>query len=415
MPISFRWKAALIILIAVIVRCGFAIAVDQGVIQTLLNPDSLGYLSCAYNLSRGVGYAQAVDDQHPYSQPVEFSAWRPPLYPMVLAVAFQISRNTLFLRMLQVAFQAVALYFLLRLALRLFGEWPALIAGVIFSFYPPLILYTADLGTESLFVMLLSAVFFVFYAAGGKISGKCAFALGVLVGLAALCRPTGLALVPALGLAIWLMLRSWKRAIGPVVALALAVAMVVLPWTYRNYRLFHKVVLISSNGGATLWAGAYLHLVPGATLAEVGYTQHGALPNLSETEREHYYYRQAFAILDHRPRRFAKMFALNFAAMYTLVPSETYHSGRNRLVYSLSYIPLLAAGLAGFWMLRRRRRELTLLWAFIVSNTVLYCIYLAAIRYRVPTVDPILMLGAGVCLAALLGPRSNPEAASFLK
>ncbi len=143
-------------------------------------------------------------------------------------------------------------------------------------------------------------------------------------------------------------------------------------------------------------------LEPGATLAEVGYSQHAAFRDISETDREQYYYQQAFLILDHSPRLWGKLFLSNFAVMYTLVPSALYHSARNRLIYSASYIPLLVFGIAGCWQLRRRWKELSLLWGWVITTTILYCLFLSSIRYRVVTVDPILMLGAGVCMAALV-------------
>jgi len=253
-----------------------------------------------------------------------------------------------------------------------------------------------------LFLFILTATLFVFYAVGKEHSAARVFWLGVLVGLLALCRPNGLMLAPALVLAIWLTTSDWKRASRRIILLTVAVAMLVLPWTYRNYRLFHKAVLISTNGGATLWAGAHLRLEPGATLAEVGYSQHQAFRDVPEPDRERYYYHQAFLILDHSPVQWGKMILGNFAVMYTLVPSSLYHSPRNRLIYSISFIPLLLTGIAGCWMLRRRWRELSLLWAWVLTTTTLYCLFLSSIRYRLPTVDPILMLGAGVCLAAVL-------------
>jgi 4-amino-4-deoxy-L-arabinose transferase-like glycosyltransferase len=400
---SFRWKAKVVILIAVAVRLAFVVAVGRGMVAFEFNPDSIDLSSFAYNLSTGVGFAHAINEDRPFSQPVEFSAWRPPLYPAFLAVAFHVSRNALFLQLLQVSFAALALYFLLRLGFILFGELPALIAGLAFALYPPLIMYSADLGTESLFLLLLMVTLFVFYAVRGERSTARVFWLGVLVGLTALCRPNGLMLGPALVLAIWLTTSDWKQAIRRIALLTVVVAMVIVPWTYRNYRLFHRFVLISSNGGATLWAGAHLRLEPGATLAEVGYSQHQAHRDMTEPDREKYYYRQAFLILDHSPRRWGEMFLSNFAEMYTLVPSPLYHSLRNRVVYAVSYIPLLVSGIVGFWLLRSRWRELCLLWGWVVTNTTLYCLFLSSIRYRIPTVDPILMLGAGVCIAAMLG------------
>ncbi len=415
---SFRWKAAAVILLAVVVRVAFVVAVEKGAVRFEFNPDSYDYLSFAHNLATGVGFAHAVNEYQPFSTPVQFSAWRPPLYPAVLAIAFQFSQSTFFLELTQVAFSAVALYLFLRLGFVLFGELAALVSGLIFAVYPPLVMYSADLGTESLFLLLLIAALFLFYARDGNPSLARVFSLGVLVGLAALCRPNGLMLAPALGLAIWLTASDWRQAGRRFAVLTVAVALMIFPWTYRNYRLFHKAVLISTGGGPALWSGAHFRLEPGASLADIGFLhmldslpqpQRRVMEGLPEPEQERQFYLWAFTILNRSPRRLGVMAWRNFEAMYTLVPSAQYHSFRNRVLYSVSYIPVLASGVVGCWLVRRRWRELSLLWGWILTNTTLYCLYFATIRYRVPTVDPILMLGAGVSLAALWGKVQNPH------
>jgi len=407
LPMSFRQKAALIVLLAVLVRLAFVVAVDTRKLSVAHNPDTEDYLSFAYNLATGIGFAHAINEDQPFSQPVEFSAWRAPLYPMFLAAAFQISRNTLFLRCLQVALAGFSAYFLMEVALILFSQMAALISGVVFALYPLLIFYTADLGTETLFVFLLTATLLVYYRAGGNISSGHAFLLGVLTGLAALDRPNGLMLIPAFALAFWFRKHTRAEALRRIAVLTVAVAMVVLPWTYRNYRLYHKLVLISSNGGANLWFGAYFRLVPDASMEEIGYSQHKALRDVPEPDREKYYYRQAFAILDHSPRRWGEMFASNFAAMYTLVPSAKLHSPKERILYSICFLPLLLSGVAGWIMLRRRWRELALLWGWVLADTFLYCIYVSSIRYRVASVDPVLILGTGVLVATVMSHRTS--------
>ena len=402
MRTSFRRKATLVILLAVVVRVAFVAAVGSGKIKPEHNPDAEDYLSFAHNLATGVGFAHAVNEDQPYSQPVEFSAWRTPLFPIFLAGAFQISRNILFLRCLQVMLAGFSTYFLIRTALVLFGESAALIAGIAFALYPPLIFYTAELGTETLFVFLLSATLFTYYCTRGRLSLWRVFFLGVLTGLAALDRPNGLMLIPAFALAFWFSTQPRRDTLWRVGVLILAVAVVVLPWTYRNYRLYHKFVLISSNGGANLWFGAYFRLVPDASMDVIGYSQHQALRDVPEPEREKYYYRQAFAILDHSPQRWGEMFASNFAAMYAIVPSAKLHSLKARIAYSVFFLPVLLTGIAGWIMVRRRWREFSLLWGWVLADTFLYCIYISSIRYRIASVDPILLLGTGACIASLL-------------
>jgi hypothetical protein len=48
---SFRWKAALIIFVAIFVRSAFVVAVDKVMVKFEFNPDSLDCLSCAHNLA----------------------------------------------------------------------------------------------------------------------------------------------------------------------------------------------------------------------------------------------------------------------------------------------------------------------------------------------------------------------------
>jgi 4-amino-4-deoxy-L-arabinose transferase-like glycosyltransferase len=410
MTYSFRCKATFVIALAIVVRLAFVIAVQEGKVSYPASPDMVDYFSFAHNLATGVGFAHAVNEGQPFSKPVEFSAWRPPLFPAFLAIAFQFSRNILFLRLLQVAVAGISAFWFLRIGFVLFGELPALIACLTFAIYPPLVIYSADLASESLFLLLTIGVLFVYYAPGNQRSLTRVAGLGVLVGLAALCRPNGLLLAPALALAIVLTTRGWRQAVRELVVLGMALAMVVLPWTYRNYRLFHQVVLITTAGGPVLWSGVHLRLDPGASLNDLHFvhlqdafpeTERQRMEMLSEPEQEQYFYQKAFKVLDHSPRRFALMVWRNFEAMYTLVPSAQYHSLSNRVLYSISYIPLLLTGVAGWILLLRRWRDLSLLWAWALFTTAFYCFCVIAIRYRVPTIDPILMLGTGVFVDAL--------------
>ena len=139
---------------------------------------------------------------------------------------------------LNVALAGVSVDFFTRLAFILFGETPAVISGLVFALYPPLVMYSADLGTETPLLCLVTAVLFTFYAAGEKRSSTCVFSLGLLVGLAALCRPNGLMLAPALVLAIWLTTRPWKSALQMI-------AVLTLVWRCRSTLELSQLSLVS--------------------------------------------------------------------------------------------------------------------------------------------------------------------------
>jgi 4-amino-4-deoxy-L-arabinose transferase-like glycosyltransferase len=94
------------------------------------------------------------------------------------------------------------------------------------------------------------------YAGGVERRGSriAAIACGVCLGIGSLIRPT---LVLA-GIPIALhMVLSYRQRSRPVVcgaAIALGVAVVVLPWTYRNHKVTGGFVLLSSNGGGNLYS-----------------------------------------------------------------------------------------------------------------------------------------------------------------
>ena len=88
--------------------------------------------------------------------------------------------------------------------------------------------------------------------------------VGGAIGLAALCRPTFL---PWLGLVAVVMLISdfrfrisdwgkWASRVLPnVVVLVVAAAAIMSPWAIRNQQVFGKAILTTTHGGYTLWLG----------------------------------------------------------------------------------------------------------------------------------------------------------------
>jgi 4-amino-4-deoxy-L-arabinose transferase-like glycosyltransferase len=80
---------------------------------------------------------------------------------------------------------------------------------------------------------------------------------GVICALNSLVRGGNLFLpiVVALGL-LALHWRNWKRLVPPLLAMTVAFVVTLLPWTIRNYRVFHHVVPIATQDGLTLY-GSY--------------------------------------------------------------------------------------------------------------------------------------------------------------
>ncbi|HET7292828.1 MAG TPA: hypothetical protein VFM88_10405, partial [Vicinamibacteria bacterium] len=117
--------------------------------------------------------------------------------------------------------------------------------------YPDLVWYTAHFWSETLFLVLVWWGFERLVAADAERTRADALAAGLLFGLAILTRETALYFVPIA--ALWLGARPGRRRLAG--AFALAAALVVVPWTARNWMVWHAFVPVSTAGGLNLWQG----------------------------------------------------------------------------------------------------------------------------------------------------------------
>lgn len=145
-----------------------------------------------------------------------------------------------------------------RLAARFWGQNVALLSALVLAAWPTLVMYPTILASELPFLFLTLLALDLWTAPW---AGRTARALlaGLVLGFAALVRPQALLLPLVYGGGLALMNRGGRgvllEQIRSVVLAGLAMAVVVAPWTWRNYQLYGETVLISSNGGITLWMG----------------------------------------------------------------------------------------------------------------------------------------------------------------
>ena len=96
-------------------------------------------------------------------------------------------------------------------------------------------------------------------------------------------------------------------------------------------------------------------------------------------------------------------------AFYTWIPvgpSYTLHSTRYLVASVVSYGLLLAAGLAGALVVARRRRWPTALGLLLASAMLVCVVFFPQERFRIPVIDPVLIVFAASGLALL-----RPQAA----
>jgi len=183
--------------------------------------------------------------------------FRPPGYPVFLAAASlgqpdRITRD----KIASAAASALAAPLLAALSARLFRRRSlALSTGGAAVIHPGFLAIGADVMTETIFLPLLLVAGLLLLAAADRPSSNLALAAGVVLALAALTRPSALALSPLL--LSPLHERRWPlRARAHLAAAAvLGFVLGLAPWTVRNALVFHELIPVSDEGGASFFDG----------------------------------------------------------------------------------------------------------------------------------------------------------------
>ena len=183
--------------------------------------------------------------------------FRPPGYPAFL-VAATLGRPDCVpcAKLANAVLGALAGVLLALLSARIFANRKvALITGFAAALHPSFVLLSTDVQSEPLFLVLLLLSALALLASADRASRIAALAAGMSLGLAALTRPSALALAPLLA-APFCDARRPRKASLPLAVLAVAGLLVTLtPWTLRNVRRYGELIPISDAGGVSLYAG----------------------------------------------------------------------------------------------------------------------------------------------------------------
>ncbi|HVB33850.1 MAG TPA: glycosyltransferase family 39 protein [Patescibacteria group bacterium] len=375
----------------------------------------------AYSLASGLGFSSPF---RVYTGP---TAWMTPVYPLLLAGIFRLFGAYTFsayvaAALLNILFVTLATIPLFFAAKKLGG--PALAAGAawLWAIFPNAILLTYESMWEVCLATLLAAVILwatLALAEDGGVRQWCGY--GLLWGFTLMTDPTLASTLPLL--LAWLVWRARRKgAARPAkqtvtkTALALAIAILCcVPWTVRNYRVFHTIVPLRSVLGLQLWMGNN----PQAKPIWLGHLH----PINNNAQRAEYvrmgeiaYMRQKMGLALHymltHPRREAVLTGRRFLAIWvggTPYPVRDFlanHSPWFRYVLLFNLLAGLGAA-AGIIVLFRRRNPFAFPVAcFPVIYPCAYYLTLVEPRYGLP-MEPMVLLLAAAAIAGLA--RRRPE------
>jgi 4-amino-4-deoxy-L-arabinose transferase-like glycosyltransferase len=402
----------LIIFLSIVLRLGAAMYLGDTLVgeQQRRAHDQISYNYLANSLLVGKGFS-FDQDWYPFTPANTPTAHWSFLYSIFLAGVYALTGPHPFAaRLVQVLIVGILLpWFLYKLGSRIAGKTIGLLSAGLGTVYLYFVYYDASLMTEPFFILgILAMLNLALKLQPGNWEDKFAnsigfpthllqspqkliywIALGIVLGITALLRQTILLWVPFLFIWIVWAGRGRIRPWGPTLTLGMT-ALLILPWTVRNYVVYEAFLPLNSNAGYALYSANhpdhgtqfiqdYAAPLP-ADLQGAGLNE--AQWNTELTKRGLQF------ILDDLGRYL--LLSLNRVGIFFnfwFSPESTLISNWMRVLSFGLYLPFFVYGLI---LSLKEWRRFSLLYLFAIIYSSMHILTWAGIRYRLP-VDAAMM------------------------
>ena len=355
--------------------------------------DSLEYLNWARDIAEH-GWSWPVYPEHA------------PGYPYFAGAILALSGGSLMaIRLAQAILGSITCVLTARVAARTLGPRAYVPTGLLMALYGPLLYIDTAILAEPLFLLLLVAALNLAIDAGAHVRRW--LSCGLLLGAAAIVRPTALAVAAAF--LVTLLLRSRRtdrvRLAG---ALLLGVALLAAPVVIANWRI-SGIPVIQAYGGMNVYLGNRPS-GDGAARARLGgewdrlegeASRHAA----TREEQDRYYVSKTLAEISERPAAYAGL--LLSKAVWALQDEELRDT--HSYDFFVEQWPLLRLlptfgwliGFAVIGIATTRTADRTWLLAYTAAIMATLVFLVLGTRYRIPLV-PAMAAFAGAGIAALI-------------
>jgi hypothetical protein len=372
--------------------------------------------SIARSIATGEGFS------NPFGRETGPTAWLTPVYPLLVVAAFKLFgvftvRAFFFLVFLNIVFSAAVCVPIFLVGKRVAGLGLASGAAWLWALFPNAIMTPFEWIWDTSLAALLAATLLwatLELAESQRLRDWCAY--GLLWGFTLMTNPSLGSLLPfLLG---WAAYRAWWRGdwqprnqgwiAKPALALGVAVLCCV-PWTIRNYEVFHRFVPLRSNFPLELYIGNNENYddkharFPGPITKEretVRYFRMGETAFMDEEMRK------AKSFIVTHPRVELILFGDRFVAFWAGIPHplDNFLATDSWLVRAVIVWATFSGigALFGVVVLAWRKSVYAFpLAAFPIIFPFLYYVTHTSLRYRHP-IDPVVLLLAAIAFGALL-------------
>jgi len=367
----------------------------------------------ARNLISGEGFSMV----HTGSSSIVPTAHKPPFYPFFLAFVFKFfPQNPYFvIELIQALILSLSAVIIYLIAKRTYNSSTIGILSAGFMCLSPFVLSThIRVENMSFAIFFLSLLILSLLELADKPTLKNSICSGFLFGLSTLNLAATLSFLPFS--IIWLYwyvkknISSFGKRIIMLLVVLLAFTATILPWTVRNYFVFHKLVPISSTfpyqvyvsnnpsstGGMFNEEGKAVTGIPDELLA--------ATKGMNEVEQYSYFGKYGWAFIKQFPLQFIK---LRFKALFYFWFGEAWWRKvfltPKFEIYKILTIFMLGISVIGISLSWRKYLRETLLLVFLFTAFSLLHSFThgdIGFRYRLP-LDPFLLIFSSVAFVSL--------------
>lgn len=414
--------------------------------QGNLNEDRDAYREIAENLATYRVYGLGKDGE---PRP---TAYRPPLYPVMLAKlageGLQVTPLRVALLHWLLGMGTVWLTWIVAEKLgdrgqqtgdrRQGAEWMPAVAAVLVACDPILLHWSTYVMTETLAAFLaILALYTLVRFHFDRRPMNAAFA-GCALGLAVLCRPTFLPWAGLCGLGLMLLQTNARqqspdsvggklgfviqsaRRLANLATLAIVAAVVVIPWGYRNYQQFGRPIITTTHGGYTFHLANnddfYSHLTDSEKETpwdSKGFDVHNKRPSLIdeinadfdglpvEVASDQRRYGLAKQTIKTLPLSFAYSCLYRITQLWSPLPhkltaDESWKRALLRYAICAWYLVVFGAALTGTWRLKGKLLRSPWIWGVLLCLvfTGVHTFYWSNLRMRAPLMPFVAIVAA---------------------
>lgn len=357
--------------------------------------------------------------------------FRAPFYVFCLAALYAVLGASLWVaRIFGILTGVVSVYLTYRIGRRVFDQRVGLVAAAIQIIYPMHLYFEGELLLDPLFTVFVQLAVdrLLFWWDSRKT--RVLFAVGLLLGLAAITRPTALVLLIPVLVLVASGLGSWRQVLKNAGLLAIGITLTVLPVTLRNVFVASDPVLISSQGGINFYIGNN-EIADGISAAmpepmgsnwRIRQITHRAEVDEGRTlipgEVSTYWLRRAADWIADDPIRFTSLYA---EKLYRHISNREISNNRSLSVFferipileynPLSFGVLFALTIAGCWRYLRKNRKALFLLAALLTYVAVSAAFFFSSRFRLPTLPFFTILASATLTSIVRDLLSAPRRA----